>query len=85
MLLFPAKIFRSFIDITNEKTPLCRAWLYSTNHKDIGTLYLIFGIILRPRGVFLSFMNALELNGTRGSTIFTQRTSLSRVWCDAPA
>ena len=38
-----------------------RRWLYTTNHKDIGTLYLIFAIVAGIVGGVISGMMRLEL------------------------
>ena len=45
----------------DHKPGFFKRWFYSTNHKDIGTLYLIFAIISGIVGGFLSVMMRWEL------------------------
>ena len=48
-------------DAHSDKPGFFTRWFYSTNHKDIGTLYFIFAMISGLVGGYLSFMMRLEL------------------------
>jgi cytochrome c oxidase subunit 1 len=45
----------------NARPPFVRRWLFSTNHKDIGTLYLILSMLSGILGTGLSVALRMEL------------------------
>ena len=59
-----------------------RRYVYSTNHKDIGTMYLVFAIFAGCVGGFLSMMMRAEADVSRHCRSSTIRTPTT---CSSPA
>lgn len=65
-----------FVKKNQQLINFCSKWCFSTNHKDIGTLYIIFGLICGLIGTLFSIYIRLELFNPGRSTYLGWNTDI---------
>jgi heme/copper-type cytochrome/quinol oxidase subunit 1 len=71
-------MFKKYKDLRSNLLSFFIRWFCSTNHKDIGTLYLIFGGFSGLLGTIISVVIRMELAGP-GSQILQSNWQLYNV------
>ena len=72
-------------DHAHDHTPHgWRRWLFSTNHKDIGTMYLIFAVVAGLIGTLFSVLLRMQLDHP-GGTLFAGNYQMYNVVLTAHA